>query len=406
MVVPYGRRQRATPSPPSSRSRRARKQIDVRIELLNNQEKGASGELALQLPAGWTSTPASAPFAFARAGERTAFRFTVAMPSLEEPRLQGRRGGDCRRAAIRAGLRRHRAPRSRDALSVSSRVDAGRGVDVAIAPGLKIGYVMGIGDDVPAGIAQLGASVTLLGEQDLATGDLARFDAIVTGTRAYAVRDDLKTYNRRLLDYVRDGGNMIVLYNTQEFVPDTTRPFRRSCRLAPRKCPKRIRRSHPGPVASAVDDAEPDHEGRLRRLGGAARIEFFTEWDTAYTPLIATHDQGQEPQRWPGDRGVRQGTLHLLRLRLSPSAAGRCARRLPPPREPSFPANKNGRGDSSTRPFSFAVLRSALERVAEAEHHDVDVRRHRRWLQRSGDQVAAERLQVVGQSAGESASAW
>ena len=45
-----------------------------------------------------------------------------------------------------------------------------RGVDVTIAPGLKVGYVMGIGDEVPAGIAQLGASVTLLGEQDLAIG--------------------------------------------------------------------------------------------------------------------------------------------------------------------------------------------------------------------------------------------
>ena len=49
-----------------------------------------------------------------------------------------------------------------------------RGVDVTIAPALKVGYVMGIGDEVPAGIAQLGAAVTMLGEQDLATGESAR----------------------------------------------------------------------------------------------------------------------------------------------------------------------------------------------------------------------------------------
>ena len=42
--------------------------------------------------------------------------------------------------------------------------------------------------------------VTLLDANELARGDLSRFDAIVTGTRAYAVREDLKTYNRRLLD--------------------------------------------------------------------------------------------------------------------------------------------------------------------------------------------------------------
>src|SRR5262249_37163034 len=100
-----------------------------------------------------------------------------------------------------------------------------RGVDVSVATNLNVGYVMGIGDDVASGIRQLGASVTLLGEADLARGDLRRFDAIVTGTRAYAVRDDLKTYNRRLLDYVKDGGNLIVLYNTQELVPNEFAPY-------------------------------------------------------------------------------------------------------------------------------------------------------------------------------------
>ena len=96
----------------------------------------------------------------------------------------------------------------------------------------------------------------------------------MTGTRAYAVRDDLKTYNRRLLDYVQQGGNLIVLYNTQEFVPNTYAPF-------PAQLPRARRGSvgggfagrDPGAVAPVVHDAEPDHEGRLRRLGRAARLE-------------------------------------------------------------------------------------------------------------------------------------
>ena len=79
-----------------------------------------------------------------------------------------------------------------------------RGVDVKIAPGLKVGYVMGVGDEVPAGIAQLGAQVQLLDRAGSGRGDLSQFDAIMTGTRAYAVRDDLRTYNQRLLDYVQE----------------------------------------------------------------------------------------------------------------------------------------------------------------------------------------------------------
>jgi hypothetical protein len=171
-------------------------------------------------------------------------------------------------------------------------------VDVAIAPGLKVGYVMGIGDEVPAGIAQLGASVTLLGEQDLAAGDLRQYDAIMTGTRAYAVREDLKTYNRRLLDYVQQGGNLIVLYNTQEFVPNAYAPF-------PAQLPARA--EEVSEEDSPVDILAPSQRAfttpnRITRTDFDGWVEqrgskFFTEWDAAYTPMIATHDQGQAPQR-------------------------------------------------------------------------------------------------------------
>ena len=100
-----------------------------------------------------------------------------------------------------------------------------RGVDVQVRRGLKVGYVMGIGDEVPSGLAQLGAEVNLLDAADLATGNLSRYDSIITGTRAYAVREDLKTYNGRLLEYVQNGGNLIVLYNTQELAPNTFAPY-------------------------------------------------------------------------------------------------------------------------------------------------------------------------------------
>src|SRR4029077_1947609 len=100
-----------------------------------------------------------------------------------------------------------------------------RGVAVAVPSRLRVGYVMGIGDQVPSGIAQLGHTVTLLGERDLSSATLRELDAIVTDTRAYAVREDLKTYNQRLLDYVKAGGNLIVLYNTFELVPTLFAPF-------------------------------------------------------------------------------------------------------------------------------------------------------------------------------------
>ena len=78
----------------------------------------------------------------------------------------------------------------------------------------------------PVGSANLGGgAVVLLTRDDLSPAKLSYFNAIVIGTRAYAVREDLVTYNQRLLDYAYNGGNLIVLYQTQEFVPNKMDPF-------------------------------------------------------------------------------------------------------------------------------------------------------------------------------------
>src|SRR6202035_4799619 len=86
-----------------------------------------------------------------------------------------------------------------------------------VAPDLKVGYVMGSGDDVPAALEHIGIKVSFLAPADIASGDLAKYDAILLGVRAYAAREDLKTYNSRILDYVKNGGVVVVQYNTPEF---------------------------------------------------------------------------------------------------------------------------------------------------------------------------------------------
>jgi hypothetical protein len=156
---------------------------------------------------------------------------------------------------------------------------------------------MGIGDQVPLGLQQLGAKVTLLGERDLASADLSVYDAIITGTRAYAVRDDLKTYNNCLLDYVNAGGNMIVLYNTFEFVPNQFAPY-------------------PGELLASAEEVS-EEDSPITILAPAQQSftwpntitladfndwveqrgsKFFSAWDKAYTPMISTFDKGQAPQ--------------------------------------------------------------------------------------------------------------
>ena len=61
-----------------------------------------------------------------------------------------------------------------------------RGIDVKVAPNLSVGYVMGVGDDVPQALEQIGVKVTMLGANDLANGHLDQFDSIIIGIRASA----------------------------------------------------------------------------------------------------------------------------------------------------------------------------------------------------------------------------
>ncbi len=280
----------------------ATRRVTVEVALLHNADAPSSGAVSLRMPAGWESEPASLSFAFQRAGERSAHRFTVTATGSGSIQAVAT-------AAPSAEATGARAREYREGYEIIDQRDLEvrylyrpataevHGADVATVPGLKVGYVMGIGDQVPLGLQQLGAQVTLLGERELAGADLSIYDAIMTGTRAYAVRDDLKTYNRRLLDYVRAGGNMIVLYNTQELVPNTFAPFPGAL---PRTAEEVSEEDSPVTILAPAQQSfnwpnqitAADFDGWVEQRGS----KFFTTWDTAYTPMISTFDKGQAPQ--------------------------------------------------------------------------------------------------------------
>ena len=270
---------------------------ELDVALVHNGADPTSGQVALTLPAGWKSSPAQQPFAFERPGERTTYHFTVTASAIDTRLHDVVAVATANGRSYREGYELIE-PRDLEAryLYQPSTTQV-RGVDVKLVPNLKVGYVMGIGDQVPTGLRQLGAQVTLLGERDLASADLSAFDAIVTGTRAYLVRDDLKTYNKRLLDYVKAGGNMIVLYNTFEFVPDQFAPYPGELLPSAEEvseedspitilAPTQQSFTWPNKITPA------DFDGWVEQRGS----KFWSKWDPAYTPMISTFDKGQTPQ--------------------------------------------------------------------------------------------------------------
>ena len=132
---------------------------------------------------------------------------------------------------------------------------------------------MGVGDQVPPAIEQLGAKVEMIGADDLAWGNLSRFDAIVTGVRAYERRADLRANNSRLLEYVSNGGTVIVQYNKFEFNDAQYGPYPAkvsSNRVTDEHAPVKVLE----PRRSGVHDAERDRRDGVEGLGAGARTVF------------------------------------------------------------------------------------------------------------------------------------
>jgi hypothetical protein len=180
-------------------------------------------------------------------------------------------------------------------------------IDVKIAPGLKVGYVMGVGDQVPPAIAQLGASVELLDADALAWGDLSRYDAIVTGVRAYERRPDLRANNDRLLQYVGRGGTMIVQYNKFEFNEAQYGPYPAkvsSNRIADETAPVKILApdhqvfTTPNPIGPAVWSNWVQERG----------LYFLGDRDPRYVDLMEMEDP------FAFNRGLKRGALVEARV--------------------------------------------------------------------------------------------
>jgi hypothetical protein len=265
----------------------------------SNVQGDAAGKVRLRLPDGWTATPAEHDFTFTHASEASNFSFKVALPRAApgaeyQIHAVAEYGGRVYTEGYRVIARRDLEPRH---LYRPATMDV-RGIDVQVAPNLSVGYVMGVGDEVPQALEQLGVHVTLLGADDLANGPLDQFDAIIIGIRASAVRADLKTYSKRLLDYAERGGNLIYQYQTQEFdaVPYGPYPYKLTARpaeVSEEDAPVTILEpSHPvfhwpNTITAA------DFDGWVEERGS----KWMTTWDERYTPLLASHDHQQPPQR-------------------------------------------------------------------------------------------------------------
>lgn len=182
----------------------------IEVPVTSNAGK-QSGTVHLEVPSGWTAQPESQSFELSGSGEQTSVAFSLTPPAANARGVVQAVAVDGGRN-ISSGTETIKYPHfPEQTLFPPAQAQLVRADIKNLSK--NVGYVMGAGDEVPASLRQIGCDVTLLTEEDLSHGDLSRFDAIVTGVRAWDTREDLRANYQRLYDYASNGGTVIVEYS-------------------------------------------------------------------------------------------------------------------------------------------------------------------------------------------------
>ena len=270
----------------------AGRRIDVTV--LGHGKSGTSAKVSLQVPSGWQVQPASATVKFSREDESSTTPFTLTPPAhistgdfVIKASAEGIVDGTTRSSSTGYDVieyphthRRHLVRPAEATLRI---------LDVSISPNIVVGYVMGVGDQVPPAIEELGATLHMIGPDELASGDLSKYDVIVTGVRAYERRADLRANNHRLLDYVSAGGTLLVQYNKFEFNQAQYGPY-----------PAKVSADRVTDETSPVEVLVPDHPAFAtpNRIGPESwagwvqerGLYFLGERDPRYVDLVRLSD--------------------------------------------------------------------------------------------------------------------
>ncbi len=261
------------------------------------------GTLRLEAPPGFGVEPAAADLSFERENQAVTVRFRLTPPATVVSgsyRIEAiaRLGDEEFREGVQSIDYDHIQTRYLFQ-PAEARVEA---LDVQVARS-RVGFVEGVGDEVPVAIRQLGAELSFLDEEALAEGDLSQYDVIVTGVRAYLNREDLRAYNRRLLDYVAEGGTLLVQYNKLEFNEAQWGPY-------PKKVSTNRVTVEEAPISILLPDhpvfttpnriTDDDWGGWVQERG----LYFLAEeGDPRYQDLLASEDP------WEYNKGVKKGML-------------------------------------------------------------------------------------------------
>ena len=273
----------------------AAKTADADVEVRSHVSTTVRPVLSIATPPGWRPTPAKVA-ATVQPGNASEFRFKLFNANTRPG------SGEVAVTAEQDGIR------YTDGYTIVSRNDLGSFpyfqaarqrlsvVDVRTPVALTVGYVMGAGDEIPSILRQLGVSVAEIETNELSTGDLSKYGTIVLGIRAYDTRRDVRENNKRLLDYVRNGGTLVVQYNAdwEEFNIGKWTPYPAEIgrdRVSVEQAPVQIVAPNDPLFTFPNRITSRDFDGWVQERG----LYFMSTWSSEYQPLLASSDPGEKP---------------------------------------------------------------------------------------------------------------
>jgi LmbE family N-acetylglucosaminyl deacetylase len=265
------------------------------VSVTVHAERAGDGTVDLKLPEGWRSNPAQQSFQLKTAGDTEPLVFSVSPAGDVAARaytiqaiahVDGKDYTTGWQSIGYTGLLPYNQYKPAELRT--------RKVDVKLAPGLRVGYVMGTGDTVPDAIEALGITPHLLSNYELSTADLSQWNVIVIGDRAYSVRPQLAAAESRLEAFVEHGGTLLVLYQTGNFpapLPLSMKGIGE--RVVDEQAPVKLLDPANPLLTSPNRITAADFDGWFEERGHG----FLDQWDHGYTALTETADPGQDPQR-------------------------------------------------------------------------------------------------------------
>ena len=267
------------------------KQVTVNIRA---GKANIKGEVTLKLPEAWKISPSSVSFNLAAEQSEESINFKVTPPAnAEVADLQALVKIDNKtyNRGISVITHKHIPEQVLFPLNTAKAVK----LDIKIK-NKNIGYLVGAGDEVPRSLQQIGYNVTMLKDADMNQETLSKFSAIIVGIRAYNMLDRISFYHDHLMEYVKNGGNVIVQYNTNSGLKTNPGPY-----------PMKVSTDRVTVEGAEVSILLPDHpalnspnkitqadfNGWVQERG----LYFPNEWDSKYEALISINDPGETPKK-------------------------------------------------------------------------------------------------------------